>query len=243
MLILNGGGSGEQIKESYKLFSQKLNGGKVLYVPLAWNHGDYEDCLKWFKSEMEPFGVFDIEMVVSANQISKEKLKEVKGVFIGGGNTFKLLKSLKESCAFENLKEFASNDEKVIMGGSAGALIFGASIETCEDDGIKIKSFSDKNEVGLKDFSGFDLLDGFSLFVHYEKLEEQIEMTKQRVERLSEKGFKLVCLPEETSLVVDHDNCFFVGTKNAKIVTPTQNLIEKPSKLKKNIFLNGERKR
>lgn len=242
MLILNGGGSGEKIKESYKLFAKNVNGQKVLYVPLAWNHGDFDGCLTWFKSEIEPYGIFNIEMVTSASQITKEKLKDVKGVFIGGGNTFKLLKSLKDCNAFENLKEFALKDDRVIMGGSAGALIFGASIGTCEDDGTKIKSFCDKNEVGLQDFSGFDMLGGFSLFVHYEKLEEQKEATKQRVESLCDKDFKLICLPEETSLVVDKDNCFVIGTKNAKIVADKRKMIEKAAYFNININLNGREK-
>jgi len=35
-LILNGGGSDEQIKEGLEIFAREVNGGKVLYVPLAW---------------------------------------------------------------------------------------------------------------------------------------------------------------------------------------------------------------
>ena len=61
-LILCGGGDGDQVKESYELFARELKGGKVLYIPLAWNNGNMESCIDWFKSEMLPFGVTDIEV-------------------------------------------------------------------------------------------------------------------------------------------------------------------------------------
>ena len=98
-LILNGGGCGEKIKDSYNLFAREVNGGKVLYIPLAWEDEGIENCINWFKNEMKPYGIEDIEDVLEAKQITKEKLDSTSGVFIGGGNTFQLLKLLKESDA------------------------------------------------------------------------------------------------------------------------------------------------
>ena len=48
-LILNGGGSGEDIKESYELFASKVKGGRIMYIPLAWNHGPCGECIHWFR--------------------------------------------------------------------------------------------------------------------------------------------------------------------------------------------------
>ncbi len=42
-LILSGGGAGEQVKESYELFAEIVKGGKVMYIPLAWNNGKPAD--------------------------------------------------------------------------------------------------------------------------------------------------------------------------------------------------------
>lgn len=91
-LILNGGGCDEQVKESYQLFAREVNGGKVLYIPLAWTYGDMEGCINWFKGQMLPYGVTDIEQVLNPNAITKKILNRVSGVFIGGGNTYQLLK-------------------------------------------------------------------------------------------------------------------------------------------------------
>lgn len=214
-LILCGGGDGNQVKESYELFASEVNGGKVLYIPLAWDNGNMEECIKWFKSEMLPYGVTDIDDVLDAKDITKEKLSKYSGVFVGGGNTFKLLKMLKETNAFNNLDEFLNNGG-IIMGASAGALIFGKSIDTCLKTELNISS-TDENLVGLKDTSGFNRVDGYSLFVHYKNKPEQNEKTEINIQRLVSKGHKLICLPEETSIWINDKQIKIIGQKPAEI--------------------------
>lgn len=226
-LILCGGGAGEQVKESYQIFADSVKGQKIMYIPFAWKDDTYAGCLEWLSNDLKPFGISDIDIVTSPEQITKEKLNQVKGVFIGGGNTYKLLKMLKESIAFENLKEFALRNDTVVMGGSAGALIWGKSIDTCKDDGLDIKSICDVNLVGLKDTTGFGMINDYSLLVHYKKKEEQIPLTMQRIERLLKDGHKLVCLPEETSLVVEDNKFSIIGSKPAEVFDKKQNYIAK----------------
>ena len=48
---------------------------------------------------------------------------------------------------------------ELYSGGSAGAILFGYDIDSCAS--------MDKNEVGLMDTKGFDVLNGMSLFAHY----------------------------------------------------------------------------
>ena len=226
-LILCGGGAGEQVTESYKLFTDIVGKQKIMYIPFAWNNGPYESCLDWFTGEMKPFGITDIDLVTAPEQITKERLSKVKGIFIGGGNTYKLLKMLKESEAFENLKQFALRKDTIVMDGSAGALIWGKSIDSCKDDGLGIKSICDQNIVGLKDTSGFDLINGYSLLVHYKKKEEQIPATMQRVKRLLNEGYKLVCIPEETSLFVEDGKFSVVGSKPAEVINNKADIVAK----------------
>ncbi len=215
-LILNGGGSGEGVKESYELFAKEVKGGKVMYIPLAWNNGPCEECIHWFKGEMKPFGIEEVDLITDATQITRERLSKVSGVFIGGGNTYKLLKYLKETPAFENLKEYIQNGG-LVMGSSAGALIFSEDINTCLKDELEIKSCSDENLVGLKDTKGFNLIKGYSILPHYKKLPEQIENTEKKVEKLLKQGYKLICLPEETSLWINGNQAKIVGKKPAEI--------------------------
>lgn len=227
-LILNGGGSDMQIKESLGLFASEVNGGKVLYIPLAWENGKMEECINWFRGQVSEFGITNIEQILDPNDLTKEKLKEASGVFIGGGNSYKLLKLLKETPAFENLKEYIKNDG-LIMGGSAGALIFGESVDTCLKDELVIKSCNDENKVGLKDTKGFNCIDGYSILPHYKKLPEQYTNTQKRVKKLIKQGYKLVCLPEETSLWINGNQIKVVGEKSAEIFAGETQKIANPS--------------
>jgi dipeptidase E len=215
-LILCGGGSDEQAKESYEVFVREVGGGKVIYIPLAWIYGNIESCVEWFKSQLLPFGQTDIEQILNLDDITEEKLKSVSGIFIGGGNTYQLLKQLKESKAFDNLKKYIENNG-LVMGSSAGALVLGKNIDTCLKDDLEIKSCSDANFVGLEDVLGFDCVDGYSILPHYKKLSEQIPNTCKRVEKLLQQKFKLICLPEETSLYINGDSMQIIGQKAAEI--------------------------
>lgn len=228
-LILCGGGSGGQVKESYELFAKQVNGGKVVYIPLAWNNGNMDSCIDWFKNEMLPFGVTDIEDVLDAKDITREKLAKCSGIFIGGGNTFKLLKMLKYTEAFSSINEFLDNGG-VVMGGSAGALIFGKSIDTCLKTELNLSS-TDENLVGLKDTSGFDKISGYSLFVHYQRKPEQIEKTAINIQRLLEQGHKVICLPEETSLYINDSEFTIIGQKPAEIITKSKTQIIEPNSI------------
>lgn len=229
-LILNGGGSDEQIKESLQLFSKLVGNGKVVYIPLAWNNSNIENCINWFKSQVEPYGIKNIVQVLNANDITDELLNNSKGVFIGGGNTYKLLKMLKETEAYNNLINFMKRNDTVIMGGSAGALIFGKSIDTCLDDGLGIKSICDVNNVGLKDTNGFNCLKGYSILPHYKKIDEQIPLTIKRIERLVCEGCKLICIPEETSVFVDDENLFVVGEKPVEVIDKEKRIVYNTNK-------------
>lgn len=227
-LILSGGPRGERAKESYNLFAKSVGDKKVMYIPLAWEKYSYEKCLTdYFLLLIEPYGILDVDLITDANQITCEKLKQVGGVYFGGGNVFKLLKLLKESCAYKNLKDFALKNDTVVMGGSAGALIWGKSIETCKDDGLGLQSICDENNVGLIDCSGFDMLKGFSLLVHYKKLPEQNDLTEKRIQRLINESYKLICLPEEASIVVEDDKIYSIGAE-IEIITKSRREKIKP---------------
>lgn len=61
-LLLSGGGSPEQVKELDELFVKYVNGTKVIYIPVAMEDIPYEECLEWFKSVYEKYGITKIDM-------------------------------------------------------------------------------------------------------------------------------------------------------------------------------------
>jgi dipeptidase E len=93
--------------------------------------------------------------------------------YVCGGNTFKLLKYAKQANFGESIKQLAQRDG-LYVGVSAGSLIVGPSIEiACE---VK----PDINDVGLTDFSGFNIVD-IVIFPHYsEEYENDIAQFEGR---------------------------------------------------------------
>ena len=160
-LFLCGGGSGEKTTEPIKVFNEKIDNTKdILYIPLAMDEDDhsYDDCYEWITKELESVSKKDIIMVRSFEELQNEELIKYGAIFIGGGNTYKLLKGLKEYGIYDKLKNYIKNDG-TIFGGSAGAIIFGYDINSCE--------VMDENSVKLLDTKGFNVLDGKSIFAHY----------------------------------------------------------------------------
>src|SRR4030042_2106872 len=136
-LYLGGGGAEKVAFEVEDNFFKDVN--SVLYIPLAWPNDNLEGCLKWFSGMASLHKKLKIEMW--ADTKNPLNLDKFDSVYIGGGNTFKLLKRLRESKAEKKLIDFYKKGGK-IFGGSAGAIIWGKSIITaliCKD--------KDKNEV------------------------------------------------------------------------------------------------
>ena len=114
------------------------------------------------------------------------------------------------------------------MGGSAGALVFGKSIDTCLKTELNINS-TDENLVGLKDTTGFDKINGYSLFVHYQRKPDQLEKTAINIERLLDNGHKIICLPEETSLWINNHLIQVVGQKPAEVFADNNKKVFTPN--------------
>lgn len=204
-VFLCGGGSGIQTIEAYKRLNEVIDHSKpCLYIPLAMEKEKYADCYEWIKDELKNIDIPYIEMVKSANELAAENLNEFGLIFIGGGNTFKLLSELKLSGAFEKIKEYL-NGEGVVFGGSAGAIIFGKDLDACRLD--------DENEVNLNETNGFDILNGTSILCHYtNRTAQKDEKSKQYLLEVS-KHRKVVALPEEVTLFVNGEDIEVIGSR------------------------------
>jgi dipeptidase E len=125
-------------------------------------------------------------------------------MFIGGGNTFRLLRGLKTSGAFDRIKSFTERDG-VVFGGSAGAIIFGKDLSACTLD--------DANDTDFRDTSGFDVLGGISLLCHYtNRTEEQDSRSTDHLIRLSART-PSIALPEEDTIFINGDSADVIGTR------------------------------
>ncbi len=211
-LFLNGGGSARQMIATYHVFRQCVDVTKpLLYVPIAKPLERHADCFKWVSGELADLNFCQIKMVSMATELAVMDLKAYGAVFIGGGNTYKLLKELKDArneqgvSAFEKLKNYVRSGGTV-LGGSAGAIIFGKQIDSCRH--------ADENNVNLTDTSGFDMAFGACVGAHYtNRTGEKAAAQQDNYTTLSHQT-PVIALPEECTLCIDETTVRLVGEKD-----------------------------
>ena len=97
-VFLCGGGAGEQTIKANRRLNEVIDHTKsCLYIPLAMEAEMYDSCYEWITGELEDVQLPYIEMVRSGAELAKKNFSDYSVVFIGGGNTYKLLKELKKS--------------------------------------------------------------------------------------------------------------------------------------------------
>lgn len=215
-LLLCGGGAGDK----NALANQKLNEiidhtKPILYIPLAMDESErpYDGCYQWVREELRNVRVNNIEMVRTFEELASKKLHRYSALYIGGGNTYKLLLGLKQSGAFKKIKEYILNDG-IVIGVSAGAVIFGKD--------INIISSMDSNSVNLTDTTGFNLLSDISIFPHYTNRksylsdienEERHNKFTNAINEFSLKNGNVIAIPEEDAVYINGNSFEVIGAR------------------------------
>ena len=119
-----------------------------------------------------------------------QKLDLANILMITGGNTFKLLKNLRDSGFDRAIENFWQKDNIVIAGFSAGALVLTPSVE--------IAKFCDPNEVNLTNLTGLGLTD-FEVWPHFSVGQQ----TKLDTYINSKSGVVVKPIPDDQFLVVN----------------------------------------
>ena len=205
-LILNGGGDGKAAESARQLLNSVIDHSrKILYIPLAWPDPTYRGCLEFMTGELSDVDKAGIDMVRSAGELMNRDFSEYAALYIGGGNTYKLLRDLKESGAFERIRKYLAEEDGIVYGGSAGAIIFGKDLDSCNTD--------DENEVGLADHTGFNMVGGYSLLCHYtNRNRERTELSRNYLLELS-KTKPVYAIPEENTIFVEDGKIRFIGNR------------------------------
>lgn len=205
-LLLNGGGDGKQVENARKLLNSLIDHNKkILYIPFAWEDPTYNGCLEFMTNELSDVEKTGIDMVKTTDELMSKDFTDYACIYIGGGNTYKLLNDLKTSGAFEKIRNYLINDNGIVYGGSAGAIIFGKDLDSCNTD--------DENKVGLVDNTGFNMINGYSLLCHFTSREaERTELSKKYLLELS-KLKPIYAIPEEDTIYISDNKIEFLGTR------------------------------
>lgn len=195
-IIFAGGGGAADSVPLDELFAQWSAHGTVLYWPFA-SHTAPEACLRWFESTYEPLGIHGTVMWRSLDEMEGVDLHAYSAIYIGGGNTFSLLDSVRRANAAGRLADFV-RDGGVIYGGSAGAILLGKDISTA--------GLADSNDVGLQDTAGLDMALGHAIWCHFQTAELPLIQEWSRATR-----HPVLALSERTGIVREADHLRAVG--------------------------------
>lgn len=195
MLYLAGGGEENDSVKLDQQFAEDVDGQRLLYLPMAMNgvSPTYEECHAWIQNVFNPLGITDIVMwdALTPNRI--HELGTFGAVYIGGGNTYKLLDDLRKTGFDHALKDFLSNGGNV-YGGSAGAIVLGRDISTC--------SVMDTNEVGLDDTTGLGLVGNYAIWCHYVDAHDNF---------IANYDYPIIAIPERSGISFDGTTIRVVG--------------------------------
>ena len=116
-----------------------------------------------------------------------------------GGNPFYLLRSIKENCATDILKDFAN--KRILIGWSAAAFVFSPTLEL-------VNSFSpEMNFMGLTDLNALALTD-IQVLPHYSRLNTKLNTTFEHVEEIcsayeAHHNIKVIRINDGDGVIID----------------------------------------
>lgn len=220
-IYISGGGDE---KDSYLLdkdFIQNISGiGKtILYIPIAMDENvhSYESCYDWVRNLLSSAGgdIINVTMWTDLNNKNREDLNKFDAIYIGGGNTFKLLRHIYESNFFPVIKEFIT-DGGVIYGGSAGAIIMGQNINTVPEE----------NNENYEYEKGFSMIGDYSVICHYQdslddRIRQYIKTYNNPVIALTERsGLKII---GSSVKVIGYNPVTIFNLNNEKVLVERDN--------------------
>ena len=183
------------------LVGKPLGNLKLVFIPTAANPESDRWYINKDKLKLAELGINDISEVdlEKEDKVSLvEKLKGADIIFVDGGNTFYLLKYVRESGFDVLVKEFLERGG-IYIGVSAGSMVAGPNIETAN------WKHADKNDVGLQDLAGINLVP-FVIAPHIDGT--NIEATK---EEAAKAGYPVIALSDKQAVLIDGDRTEIVG--------------------------------
>jgi dipeptidase E len=193
-----GGGDERDSRPLDEIFAGWLGKGRLLYLPTALVHpSNIEAGFRWIQNTFGPLGVTSIEAWMDLSGKSARDLARYDGAYIGGGNTFYLLQQIRLHRLEPALDQFIY-EGKPVYGGSAGAIVLGYDIISCEH--------IDQNIIGLTDYSGLDHALGHTVWCHYTS--DDADRIQAYVRRT---GIPSIGLTEKSGIYRQGDHLFAAG--------------------------------
>jgi dipeptidase E len=198
----------EWCKEKVASFVESAS-GNIVFIPYAaasFSTSEYTNSVN------AAMGDFNIEVNnIESFENPIEAIQNASAIFVGGGNTFHLVKQLQDNKLIEAIQAKVKGGTPYV-GWSAGSNIASPTICTTNDMPItQPQSFNSLNLIGIQ------------INPHYTEATIPNHGGESRLQRLSEyiavnPQSKVVCLPEASYLEQNGDQLKYFGRSNAKII-------------------------
>ncbi|MBI2459221.1 MAG: Type 1 glutamine amidotransferase-like domain-containing protein [Parcubacteria group bacterium] len=177
--------------------------------------------LKRNKYILRQFSLFDEIRIPPENitffqldrEVKKDDLKSIDVIFVFGGNTFDYLRRIRKTGFDKAIKAFVKSGG-VYLGLSAGSYVACPTIEAAS------WKHADRNEIGLRNFKGLNLVP-FLVTAHFEEklrsiIKKAAQSTKYEVIAITDKQAVLVNGNRRTIIGSGKKNIF--NSPNMKII-------------------------
>jgi len=185
----------------------------VIFIPYAGVGFSYDDYTKKVNHALSSSDI----QVTNLDDFDDKKnaLKDSSAIFVGGGNTFHLLKMLQQLDLVETIQQVVAN-EVPYVGWSAGSNIASPTICTTNDMPI----------VEPKSFDSLSLIP-FQINPHFTEKSIPDHGGESRIQRLTEflaanPDQKVIALPESSYLVSNGIQLIYNGKSDGKIISSTE---------------------
>ena len=158
-------------EQFYELLNKDISKVKLLFITIAVD-GERDTDRTWLKEEYA--SILDLgikeENITEFHYEENVDFSSYDIIYMIGGNTFYLLKELREKNLDEKIIQ-AINNGVIYIGSSAGSIILGKTIETALP--------YDENWVNLVDFEGLKIVDGI-IIPHANRKQDFIKEAKEK---------------------------------------------------------------
>ncbi len=210
---VHGRGYLDHVQQQIKTFLGDAR--KVLFFPFALY--DRDDCAAKAKARFSAMG-YALESV-HATDDPQNAIEQTDAIFIGGGNTFRLLKALQDLELLEPIHRKVKNGASYI-GSSAGSNVAGPTIKTTKD--MPIVQPGSFDSLGLVPFQiSPHYLDPDPNSTHMGETQEE-----RILQFLEENETPVVGIREEAWLLIENGTVTLKGKTGARIFRRGQAPVE-----------------
>lgn len=196
-------------------YRYRNNVSKVLFLPYASTRPDsFDEYTEKVRTPLKEWG-FEVEGIHKKSD-PVGAINAAEAIFIGGGNTFHLLKTLYDKRLVEAIRSRVLDNGIPYIGSSAGSNVATVSINTTNDMPITLPPT----------FYALQMVE-FNINPHYlDAVEGDTHRGETRADRIKEfhhmNSSPVLGLREGSALLVNGDNAKIIGHKPARLFRRNQ---------------------